>query len=63
MLEENVVVAPLFDKQHRYWNPEYLLNAIFIEADIQKILKLPSSLMSYVDKLIWRGTANGNFLV
>jgi hypothetical protein len=61
-LTVNCLVADLIDYDLRKWKEE-LIQAEFGEEEAKTISGIPSNPLLPADKLIWRGTVNGEFSV
>jgi hypothetical protein len=62
VLGEDVKVAELIDQDTKGWNVQ-LVNAIFNADEAKVIQGIPLSPIPVPDRLIWRCTKNGDFLI
>jgi ribonuclease HI len=62
LLNPNSTVSSLINEDSKWWKRD-LLEKIFTREETSTILSIPISQTNREDKLIWRGTAKGVFLV
>jgi hypothetical protein len=62
VLNPDPKVCELIDENTKWWNTQ-LLELLFTEEEIKMIQSIPTSSTNRSDAIIWRGTANGIFLV
>jgi hypothetical protein len=61
-LDRHARVSTLIDHNSRRWKVE-LISRIFLEDEAKIINSIPLSPLPVEDRIIWRGTKNGNFSV